>query len=448
MNPIDRLHRLDPTCFNRRCAVIGFIFLLITTSGKMIWRFHSGFSPQDFPQYYMAGVIADAGAWDALYPVPNPGSPRNPGFVEDSTAKPRYQQLADERDVGEQVRYMQPPLFALLLMPLGLLSFKAAFIVWNLMNCLLVWGIAVQAGKIYRFCTGRLTHAPGWIILLISFSPEADRWVRVQNVSPLIGWLIGFATIQLLDAHCPMRDLKSALAAWLAGIAKYIGILFVPIYLAMRRWQALAWLIGISAVSLAIGIAISGWGVYHEFIHVIAPTLSRSNALTGNQSLPGFMLRVVHQDILPAHVRLMLSIAQAVVFVILMILLFRRPATFWRRPIHLFAAASALTLWMMIFSPTSWEHYTAYAAPFYGWLIWEATRGPVRRIIAILVIAAEYVPTPIIPLFAHLPEPIASHMLWGLCVMLLLAIWRLMNPVQEQTDEAIKDSSRLAKQAA
>jgi hypothetical protein len=313
------------------------------------------------------------------------------------------------------------------------------------MNCLFAWAIAVQAGRIFSFCAKRVTHGSGWIILLIALSPETHRWVRIQNVSPLMGWLLGFAAIQLLAPHRPMKDLKSALAVCVAGMAKYIGIGFVPLYLAMRRWRALLFLTIISIAFLAICIGISGWGVYHEFIHVIAPTLSRSNILTGNSSLPGFVLRMLHQETMTPHARLMLTITQMLVFLVLMILLFIRRADFWREPAHIFAAISALTLWMMIFAPISWDHYTAYIAPFYGWMIWEATRGRIRLGVAASVIVLEYVPTAIFT--QKLPEPIASHMLWGLCIMLGLAVWRLMNPLREISGETATDTSKPANQA-
>jgi hypothetical protein len=75
------------TRFNRICLVAGLLFLLVSQGAKWVQydRRHVS-QTQDFDQYYMGGVIARHGAWDALYPIPRDGM--NPGEPENSTLRP------------------------------------------------------------------------------------------------------------------------------------------------------------------------------------------------------------------------------------------------------------------------------------------------------------------------------------------------------------------------
>src|SRR5882724_6398311 len=100
----------DARTFNRRCAIIGLAFLMMTLGLKLAFRLE----PQDFAQYYYTGVVARSGQWDALYPTPLPGSTRNVGDAMDSTLKPAGEALRVEHGMPPDLkRYMQPPPFAL-----------------------------------------------------------------------------------------------------------------------------------------------------------------------------------------------------------------------------------------------------------------------------------------------------------------------------------------------
>src|SRR5271154_5421762 len=82
--------------FKRRCATFGLLFLLITQFGMLISENRN--TPvvyHDFGQYYMGAVMARAGLWDSLYPIPNPDSIDNPGLVQGSTMRPAYKAQAD-----------------------------------------------------------------------------------------------------------------------------------------------------------------------------------------------------------------------------------------------------------------------------------------------------------------------------------------------------------------
>src|SRR3954454_4018745 len=144
---LEHLRQLDVTRFNRICSVIGLAFLLLAIGAKcaLYERRHLP-QMQDYPQYYMGGLVALHGAWDSMYPIPNPGSHTNPGFVGNSTLRPGYRDLALSHGVSEEsVRYMQPPPLALLLVPLAFVPVKVSYFAWVLLLILAAWGIGRQA---------------------------------------------------------------------------------------------------------------------------------------------------------------------------------------------------------------------------------------------------------------------------------------------------------------
>jgi hypothetical protein len=416
-----RLSQLDARTFNRGCAIGAFVYLLVSMTISLC----TPISTEDFPQYYMAGLVARHAAWDVLYPIPDPQSLRNPGFVEDSFMKPHYAQMAKEVGIGDRVRYIQPPPFALFLSPLSWMSYRQAFVVWNVVTSLCMFGICVQSGRIFTVCHGAESKAAGYIMLLLAVSPETYRWTHVQNTSVIIGWLLGVATLDLLPPH--VRSIRGAAAIWFSTIAKYAGIALVPLYVVQRKWIALATAMLLGIATLGISIAIMGTAVFHEFIHVIAPTLGRCTTLKSNQSIEAFVLFLMHLAEPTQGVTIGLRIAEIATILLILGLIFLRPRSRRVDPPNLFAAAMALVLWMLLFSPIYWEHYMAYAAPLWGWLIWEATQGTVRRWLCILILPLVTIPSPILEQW-HVPEFLFVHYFWASCLMFIIAIWRMAQP--------------------
>ena len=229
--------RVKPRTFNIVCSILGLTFLLLSQGVKWV-QYDRQHLPQtqDFDQYYMGGVIARHGAWADLYPMPRAGM--NPGEPENSTLRPRYLELAKQYGFDEQgggTRYMQPPPFALLFVPLTFLPLRLAHALWIVMLCFATWGIARQSARAYQLCSGRNDHIIGLIILLICFSLQAHRWTRVGNMSAIIGWLIGFIGLSLaMDRH----GVRPAIAVVIAGLAKYVSVILLPIHVAARHFIA------------------------------------------------------------------------------------------------------------------------------------------------------------------------------------------------------------------
>jgi hypothetical protein len=405
--------------FNRACAGFALAFLIATLGVKQFY--HT--SEQDFTQYYMGALLARHAAWDSMYPDPVSGLSQNLGAPENSTLKPRAAELAATNHVPHGTRYMQPPPLALLVAPLGFLPHPQARAVWYAAAILAAWGISLQAGRIYKICDGRTTRVVGLIILLVALSPQAHRWVRSQNLSAVTGLLIGWSVLELFR-----RDsVRGGAAICLGTIAKYAPVALVPLYLAMRRWKSLG-----CCVALGIIFTLASWGVmgsrpFRDYVREVAPTLGRTFPHMGNQALEAFILRAAGWQATPRGLaRTLLVVKAAVLCVVLAAVLLRRKS-FWNSPPNVCAAAAALLLWMLIFSPVFWDHYQAYVAPLWGWMIWEARRSALRAVVVILAIALVYVPSSLITSFRESArEPFTSHLLYGSILMFVLALARLL----------------------
>ena len=152
--------------------------------------------------------------------------------------------------------------------------------------------------------------------------------------------------------------------------------------------------------------------------------------MSANKSLQGFLLRATGMTPLPPAIQYGCRALQVLSLGGLLWLIFRLPYASWRDPGRVFAASAALIGWMLVFSPLCWEHYFCYLCPFWGWLVWESSQGPARRIAAWATIAAQWVPLPANH-WLRVPEPINSYMLWGSLLMCALAAARLMAPANE-----------------
>jgi hypothetical protein len=388
---------------------------------------------QDFDQYYMGGVIARHGAWSDLYPIPRAGM--NPGEPENSTLRPRYLELARQYGFDEQgggTRYMQPPPFALLFVPLTFLPLRIAHALWIVILCFATWGIARQSARAHQLCSGRSDYVIGLIILAICFSLQAHRWTRVGNMSAIIGWLVGYIGLALASDH---QGVRPAVAIVIAGLAKYVSAILLPIHVAARHWRTILWTVGIGVGLVLISLIFTGIAPYRVFVNEIAPALSRPVLRDQNLALVAFAHRALHTDTLPVSTVVTIRIARLVALLSILVLLFARPFETWRCPANAFAACVALLSCLMIFSPILWEHYFAYLAPFYGWLIAEAMRARDRtalwlRPIVALALTLSWFAQKILG-SRHWPEPINSFLLWAIVLMMIVAIWRMIRADRE-----------------
>jgi hypothetical protein len=403
--------------FNRRCRAIALAWLAIVIPVSLWLRP----TYQDLSGIYVGGLVARLGAWDVLYPVPAEASPYYVGL--EGSNKPALVRLAAEHQVQALTPYIQPPWQAVLYYPMGWLTFAQAH--WAFAGVLIActWVVAVQAGRAYELCAGRTSRASGWVTLAVAVSFLAYRCVRVQNMSPIVAALIGVATFELLRPATRLGGFKAAAAVVAGAVMKVTPAMLLPLAAARRRWALVAWSAALGMAFLVLTFAMAGRSTFREFFFTVGPTLGGSSTNPGNKSLQGALLRTVGRAPLPPSLILPLRAAEVATLAAILYAVFRRRDRLRYAP-QLFAAALALVAWLLIFSPLCWEHYFIYLCPFWGWLCWEATLSPFRRVAAVAAIASHWLPLPMLT-WLHVPEPLNSYMLLGLLLMLALALLRL-----------------------
>lgn len=410
--------------FNRCCTMAAALWLLLATP-LSLHRWSQG--EGDFPQFYMGGVMARLHAWDSLYPIPNPGSHNNAGMEGDSTMRPRYAEEAAKRDVGDRQRFIQPPPVALLLMPLGYLHYNRAFELWTLMLVGCGLGVALLAGKVYEILNGEKTKISGGITLLVACSPLMLHAIRVANMTVPVALVTGIAVVELVRR----REAISSAAIVLGAVTKYTTIALLPLVLVMRRWKLLGWSVLFSAILFGGSFAVMKSEPFQIYRHEIAPTLARTHDISTNQSISGFVTRLMHRDVLPRGVTVGILVVQGITLMLLLWLLLRKPVTDWQRPGQVFAAAMALLSFLLIFSPVFWEHYPVYLCPLWGWLVWEARRCWGTAVLAVIAIALTYVPW---TAWMDLREPWNTHILPSAVIMFGVGVWKMVGSGQRSPD--------------
>jgi hypothetical protein len=415
-----RLSLNNVRLFNRAAAAFALVFIV----GSQLVRPATTY--QDFSQYYMGALMARAGLWDEIYPEPLPGSIYNAGWGDQSAVRDAYREMGQRHGINEfGFRFIQSPPVAVLFVPLTLLEHPTAYKVWIAILSACMWGVALQAARIYTIARGREDAGAGVVILVIACSVLAYRAVRVGNVSPLVGLCIGIIVLDLMRAAPrAARSALAGLAMTVGALAKYATPVLAPIHLVMRRWTPLVWSAAFTFLILAVTFAMSGSAPFREFATSIAPTLGRSHPHRANQSVEGLILRTTDHATLPPRWWIPMRAAQTATVVLLLWLIWRSRSLLPREPQLVSAAAAGMVCWLLVFGPLYWEHYPVYLCPLWGWLAWEARLSTARMLLVVAAIALTWVPVPAIP-GVRLPEPINSHILASTVIILGLAIARL-----------------------
>jgi hypothetical protein len=422
----------DPRPFNRVCAAAALVWLLVVGAEVRLLRPTLG----DFPQFYMGGVIALNRAWDDLYPVPT--NPRhNPGEPADSRMRPRYEQLAHERGIGDAFRFIQLPHNAILFAPFALLTVRRAHWAWFVVSALCVWGAALQAGAIHRRLAGRTSRLEGLLALMIAGSFLAQADLAEGNMSSLVALCVGAAVLDLL-APDGLKERSGATALVFGTLTKYAAGVLFPLHVMLGRWRTLAWAGVVAGAWTGVTLAAGGGRAFGTFFREIAPTLGRSFSQSGNQSIQGVLLRAVGDgaEALAQTIAMTLKLAGLAAMAAILATCWhaRRRGTL-REPRVLVPAAACLVCWLLLFSPIYWAHYALYLCPFWGWMLWQVREhGLVTRAATVLALAAMAFPFGGVTTM-RLPQPVTALLCIGTATLFAIAARELIEQVMPAKTE-------------
>ena len=328
----------------------------------------------DFTSYYVAAKALSEGEPGALY-YPEPvGS-----LLAQASVQHPWIDIANRAGVANPNYYLYPPLFAVAFIPLAALPYKVAFAVWLLLNVgFLVASLLLCLPPRER----RTLLGVAASVLLAGASYPVWHHLKIGQSSLLVLLLLA-ASLALLR-----RGRETAAGAILSGaiLLKLTPVIFVALFLIRRRWRAAGAAIGgVAALSLLSGFA-AGWKAQVTYFTRMVPLLSAGTAFYPNQSLNGFLTRLLSlgddrkADLsvgLP-EARLLAGAAAAIVLGLSLLLVWRR-----RREAEFAAEEDGFALLVvasLLASPISWEHhYVALLLP--AWILvsrWCAI-GAARR---------------------------------------------------------------------
>lgn len=259
-------------------------------------------------------------------------------------------------------------------------------------------------------------------------SPLLYRTVRTGQISPLVALCLGIVLLGILRQYRLARPLDPVHAAIVAAalvlgsLAKYATVIFLPLMVLNRHGRTLVWAVALSLLVLAATYWFSGPEPFRVFVNDIVPTLGRSSAWRGNQSLQGSLIRTTGDFPLGQASLSGLRLLQVAMLAGLLLLLWRRRHS--HEPVFVLSGSASLLCWLLMSAPVCWEHYFVYLFPWIGWLAWEARQGRVSAAVVLAAGALIWVPLAVAPGMV-LPEPFASHMLAALLIILAFAVAKL-----------------------
>lgn len=296
---------------------------------------------------------------------------------------------------AEDIFYVNPPPAALLFWPLAGLTPRQARALWTALNltCLALawWGLL----RLTR--GGPLAGALG-LALLAVYEPVRAELQLGQAYALLL-----LAAVALLWAYLAGRDDVAGVLLGLMLAVKTAGILLPVLFVAQRRWRALAWTAATGAGVAALSLPVLGLAAWRTYAGLLLRFGARPElAVTAYQDLPGLVAHLFRPDaawnpapLLAAPlVAAALAPLAALALVALTFAATARPDPRDRHAQMLgFAAWLTLTL---VLSPVSEEyHYTVLLAPLAVALAGWRDLRPGWPALALIVVGVALVAAPL-----------------------------------------------------
>ena len=189
-------------------------------------------------------------------------------------------------DTGVDLVNLNPPLWTVLISPLGLLEPITAYRVFVLISLLIVVGYLAWTVEELRL-------RPGWtavgVVMLLLSSPLLAT-LALGQVYPLLA--LGLVAAWVADRRDGQEISGATLGLVVALKPSLLPVLLWP--LARRRWRALLAALVSGAVATLIGVAVSGPGETLDYIEVLRE--QPVSAYWDNASLPSAAARLFTEN--------------------------------------------------------------------------------------------------------------------------------------------------------
>jgi hypothetical protein len=224
----------------RRGLLIGFLAGLVMIHGLIWWRSHrelrAGY--QDFAAFYTAGKLVSEGKGSQLY--------------DDDLQYRTQLEFAPGVDIRQgPMRYIHPPLEAVVFVPFAKLPYFEAYLLWSFLN-LIVLGLAVLVLR---------SHLPGlraqpalWWLVGPGFFPAFLALIQGQDILPLL-------LLYALAWTAMKRHSDFTAGCWFGlGLFRFHLVLPFLFVLALRkRWRLLGGSAAMAMLMALLSVAVIGW---------------------------------------------------------------------------------------------------------------------------------------------------------------------------------------------
>ena len=267
-----------------------------------------------------------------------------------------------DTDLPLFVGYDNPPLTAILTMPLTLFDLQTAIRLFLSLNVLL---LIASLALIFMTKREYLLRYPYWLValaLLLNLDPVLD--------SVLLGQLDLLILFLIVAAYWGYRSGREVVAGASLGLATMIKIspgLLILYFLFKRRLRVVASAFATVALIGSLSLLVAGPNTHMQFITDILPTLLAGSAQMENQSLNGFFNRLFLEasfltdlaEVPPLpQVRILTLLTSVLLTGIVAFLLHKRLAS--GSDLGFDVEYSLVVILLPLISSIAWHHYMAW----------------------------------------------------------------------------------------
>jgi hypothetical protein len=372
----------------KRVRLLAMVLLVLFGVAQVVfWIGGMGSEPPrrrfDFSAYYVAAKLISE------KPIQSPylGTIHDDGRIVLSNSGniyPRWNDPAYRYQVPFAVPFIYPPLTAILMKRLALLSFSSAYFLWNLLTVMAACGAVVLSLNL----GGRRIEPKLLLILGVGlFSYYPFQWDLILGQ---VGCFILFFIVASVWLLRRSGFGLSALSFAMATMIKLTPVLAIPILIFHRRWLWLVAYAGWLVAILAFSVWQVGWFVQYQFFYKVLPSLSCGSPVCLNTSIPAFVQQLFLGYVPPwyeavsAMPKYACGVSRAVAAGVYGLMLMR----FWRRRKDgdLVRDLVLMSLLGISVSPISWwHHYTLAVLPLLYLWCHMSERGSVMLAALVLV---------------------------------------------------------------
>jgi alpha-1,2-mannosyltransferase len=306
-------------------------------------------------------------------------------------------------DTGVDLVNLNPPLWTVLISPLGLLEPITAYRVFFLFSLLIVVG--------YLAWTVEELHLrPGWtvvgVVMLLLSSPLLAT-LALGQVYPVLA--LGLVAAWVADRRDGQEISGAALGLVVALKPSLLPVLLWP--LARRRWKALLAALISAAVATLLGVIVLGPGETLDYIGVLRE--QSVSAYWDNASLPSAAARLFTENPYAQNVATLpwmvgLGFAFGIIAIVLTAVRVRHGAE-----VGLWALVAA----SLLASPIAWHNYLVLLGPGILVLLARGRAAPAFLLLALQSIPAQW------PLIWNDSGTVAASLAMTLYLYILIAHW-------------------------